>query len=131
MRNVMKEAWKIAREGAKKFGGRAVDYFAEALRVAWAIVKKGVKKVSTAVRVELGIGSNKYKTWVAEIRGYDRRFKFHRNFIRENDAVGCEEYTLDTNRYYEVCDRGNRYFAKVVDGEVVEVKESEVIAYFA
>ncbi|TKH43414.1 hypothetical protein C1I60_14040 [Paenibacillus terrae] len=36
MKNVMKNAWAIARMGAKKFGGSAKLYFVEALRLAWA-----------------------------------------------------------------------------------------------
>lgn len=46
MKNVMKRAWEIAREGVKKFGGKVKEYFAEALKMAWAEFKKGVKKVS-------------------------------------------------------------------------------------
>ena len=39
MKNIMKEAWRIAKEAAAKFGGRAIQYIAEALRMAWAAVK--------------------------------------------------------------------------------------------
>ena len=42
MKNVMTKAWEIAREGAAKFGGKASEYFAKALKMAWAIIKKGV-----------------------------------------------------------------------------------------
>ena|SRR5690625_2261788 len=45
MRNVMKKAWEIAKEGQKKFGGKVKEYFAEALRMAWALVKKGMDKL--------------------------------------------------------------------------------------
>ncbi|MCB5235528.1 hypothetical protein [Niallia circulans] len=43
MRNVMKKAWEIARKGQKKFGGKVSEYLAEALRVAWSLVKKGME----------------------------------------------------------------------------------------
>ena len=33
---IMKRAWQIAREGAKRFGGNSKKYFTEALREAWA-----------------------------------------------------------------------------------------------
>lgn len=39
-RNVMIKAWSIAREAAAKFGGKAVEYIAEALRMAWAEARK-------------------------------------------------------------------------------------------
>ncbi|MGC4375943.1 hypothetical protein WD019_03225 [Fictibacillus sp. Mic-4] len=38
--NVMKRAWEIARKGVERFGGKVKEYFAEALRMAWAEVKK-------------------------------------------------------------------------------------------
>jgi Streptococcus thermophilus bacteriophage Gp111 protein len=51
MRNVMKKAWEIARDGARKFGGSVKEYFAEALRMAWAIVKKGMETVEKIIIV--------------------------------------------------------------------------------
>lgn len=33
-------AWTVARQGATKFGGSARAYFAEALRQAWAFIRK-------------------------------------------------------------------------------------------
>lgn len=42
--NVMKRAWEIAKAGQQKFGGKVKEYFAESLKLAWAEVKKGVKK---------------------------------------------------------------------------------------
>lgn len=44
--NVMKKAWEIAKEAVAKFGGKASEFFAEALRMAWAIKKGGVIKGS-------------------------------------------------------------------------------------
>ncbi|EJR51715.1 hypothetical protein IIO_06174 [Bacillus cereus VD115] len=43
--NVMKKAWKIARKGQKQFGGKVKEYFAQALKMAWSIVKNGMKYV--------------------------------------------------------------------------------------
>jgi hypothetical protein len=45
MMNVMKPAWEIAKAGQKKFGGKVKEYLAEALRLAWASIKKGVEKM--------------------------------------------------------------------------------------
>lgn len=61
MRNVMTKAWEIAREGAKKFGGKVSEYFAEALRIAWSIVKKGMEKVKL-------IGTEKQVAWAEDLR---------------------------------------------------------------
>ncbi|WP_200872121.1 hypothetical protein [Streptococcus oralis] len=32
-------AWEIAKRGAKRFGGSTVEYIAEAIKIAWGIVK--------------------------------------------------------------------------------------------
>lgn len=61
MRNVMTKAWEIAREGQKKFGGKVSEYFAEALRIAWSIVKKGMEK---AIEFK---GSEKQVAWAKDI----------------------------------------------------------------
>ena len=42
MRKIMKCAWKLARSGAKKFGGSVKEYFSESLKTVWALVKKMV-----------------------------------------------------------------------------------------
>jgi|GEM_PF-3601407 len=41
-RNIMVNAWRIAREGQKAFGGKISEYFAQALKMAWAQAKNGL-----------------------------------------------------------------------------------------
>lgn len=36
MKNIMARAWRIAKEGQVKFGGKVSEYIAEALKMAWA-----------------------------------------------------------------------------------------------
>ena len=37
---IMKRAWRIAKSAVKKFGGKAKQYFAEAMKMAWAEAKR-------------------------------------------------------------------------------------------
>lgn len=48
----MVKAWEIARNAVKKFGGKVKEYFAQALKMAWSIVKapKGAIVVNTEVK---------------------------------------------------------------------------------
>lgn len=66
MKNVMTRAWKIAREGQKKFGGKVKEYFQQALVMAWAEAK-APKKVSMEEVAELLkeklAGTAKVNTW--------------------------------------------------------------------
>lgn len=39
MKEVMTNAWKIARDAAKKFGGKAIEYISGALKMAWKMAK--------------------------------------------------------------------------------------------
>lgn len=82
MKNVMTRAWEIAKEGAAKFGGKVKEYFATSLKMAWAEIKAPV-----AVTVELVSGSRKHRSWVAEIVGTHKKFKFERQFINKFQGV--------------------------------------------
>src|SRR5690349_7666055 len=46
LRIVMKQAWAWARHGARKFGGRPIQYLAEALRIVWAEKKKLARAIA-------------------------------------------------------------------------------------
>ena len=61
MKKVMVRAWEIAREGAKKFGGKAIEYIAEALKLAWKEVKAMKEKIQMK-------GSEKQIKWAEDIR---------------------------------------------------------------
>lgn len=41
-KEIMIKAWKIAREGQKAFGGKVREYFAQALKMAWAQAKNEI-----------------------------------------------------------------------------------------
>lgn len=41
-KEIMVNAWEIAREGQKAFGGKVREYFAQALKIAWAQAKNGL-----------------------------------------------------------------------------------------
>ena len=42
----MRQAWAWARHGAAKFGGRPIQYLAEALRIVWAEKKKLAREIA-------------------------------------------------------------------------------------
>ena len=42
MKEIMRKAWNIARQGQKVFGGKVSEYFAQALKMAWAQAKGGI-----------------------------------------------------------------------------------------
>lgn len=41
-KELMENAWNIAREGQKAFGGKVSEYFAQALKMAWAQAKSSI-----------------------------------------------------------------------------------------
>src|SRR5699024_7878168 len=49
------------RKGVEKFGGKAIEYISESLRIAWALVKKGGNKM-----VEMK-GSEKQIKWANDV----------------------------------------------------------------
>ncbi|MCO7127840.1 hypothetical protein NIE88_19005 [Sporolactobacillus shoreicorticis] len=80
MKNVMSRAWEIAKEGQKKFGGKASQYFAMALKMAWKKAKEGNKVVSIAQIIsEL----NEYSTYTArEWKNYGKHRIYLQSFTR-------------------------------------------------
>lgn len=72
MTNVMTQAWTIAKQGQNKFGGKVSEYFAEALRIAWSIVKGLVKEEKQMKLVELQ-GTEKQVAWANSIREWTKR----------------------------------------------------------
>lgn len=64
MKNVMAKAWEIARKGQKNFGGKVKEYIAQALRMAWALNKKGGVEMK---------GSEKQIAWAEDIKKHMHR----------------------------------------------------------
>jgi len=69
MKNVMKKAWSIARNAAAKFGGKAMEYIAMALRMAWEEVKGMKKAVIDRIDELTALG---FKRW--QKNGMDRLY---------------------------------------------------------
>ncbi|MDW0113750.1 hypothetical protein QT711_11180 [Sporosarcina saromensis] len=133
MKNVMTRAWEIAKDGAAKFGGKVKEYFAQALVMAWAEIKKGVEKLEkNFAMIETLSGSRNHKTWVAEITGTHPKFKYNREFIEAWDEwTGAKEFKLYNGKVYEVCNGGNRSYVKVENGEVEEITGGQLAEIFA
>src|SRR3954464_12701186 len=46
LRPIMRQAWSWARPGVAKFGGKPIQYLAEALRIVWAEKKKLAREIA-------------------------------------------------------------------------------------
>ena len=127
MKNIMKRAWEIAKEGQNKFGGKVSEYLFAALKMAWT--EANAPKKAT---VNTTFGSKRNKSWIAEITGSHPRWKFNREFVsavEENEWSG-KVFELE-NGIYEVCDAGDREFVKVENGEIEYLEYAEVTAMVA
>lgn len=51
-KEIMKNAWEIAKEAVKNFGGKAIEYIAEAMKMAWAAAKAGNTSLAKLQAVE-------------------------------------------------------------------------------
>lgn len=87
--NVMRKAWELAREGQKKFGGKVKEYFAEALRLAWAFIKKSMEKVQLK-------GTEKQIKWAENIR--EDVLEIY-NIAKEH-FLKCLKEKMETNAKY-------------------------------
>lgn len=127
MKKVMVRAWEIAREAAAKFGGRAIEYIAGALKMAWAEIKK--PKFIT-VRVIYGWKS----CYVAKIVGTHPRYKLDRQFLREDEKersysgkTGYNIYHIQDNGVYEKSSSGKKEYFVIENGVKKEIEYSDVL----
>lgn len=126
--NVMKAAWAIAKQAVTKFGGSAKEYFAEALRQAWANVKAAKAKVT----FELAADTRKFKTWLAKIVGPHPVYKLDRKFLNADydNEYGEKVFRL-VNGFYEYNNGRRREIIEVANGEIRVIDQSEVLAAIA
>lgn len=123
-KEIMKRAWEIAKKGQEKFGGKAIEYIAEALRMAWKEAKQP-KEIVLKVRHQPSGG----KEWVAEIVGRHPRYNFDRRFLNpvarnwsSSGKTGTTSFLLQEGKVYEVNEPWKgRYFITVQNGEVVDI----------
>ena len=123
-KEIMKRAWEIAKEGQMKFGGRAIEYIAEALKMAWKEAKQP-KEIVLKIRHQPSGG----KEWIAEITGRHPRFNFERKFLNavarnwsSSGKTGTTSFLLKEGKIYEVNEPWKgRYFITVQNGEVVDI----------
>lgn len=64
-KQVMIRAWEIAREGVKKFGGKVIEYFAMALKLAWKEAKRIAADQTGSIKL---MGTDKQIKWAEDIR---------------------------------------------------------------
>lgn len=87
--NVMTKAWEIAKQGQAKFGGKVKEYFATALKMAWALVKKASSVIITPLKAVALEGSEKEIKWAKSIRA-----EVYHTLLNE---VQTEEYIAESS----------------------------------
>lgn len=117
-------AWKIARKGQKEFGGNASEYISESLKLAYQIAKGAA---AIMFKLEIAGGSKHHKSWVAQIKGTDAHWGFKREFIK---AAEYGVWELEDGVYnIKDASKNDQQFLVVKDGQAVEIKKEEVLAY--
>ena len=119
-----------------------LEVFGDNVRQQWSIYR-GVSEMIAPGIFDKAIGRMPSYTWVAEITGFDDKYKYARIFLNGKkdysraNAVGSRgiylEFTLESNKIYEVMaqqtwKRYSRYFCIVTDiGDIEKITETEVI----
>ena len=86
----MKNAWVIAKNAAAKFGGKSVEYIAEALKMAWVAAKEApVHTISQWHAVEAKMRkAGKYT--MADLLGQAKKVEFNEVMHKEGAYYGIE-----------------------------------------
>lgn len=86
---VMSLAWKIAREAVKKFGGKAIEYIAEALKMAWADAKGGNTSLAKFQAVEAKMRKSGKHSMV-QVLNFAKEVKFNEVMHKVGAYYGIE-----------------------------------------
>src|SRR5690625_1470416 len=81
---VMNKAWEIAIEGVKKFGGKVKEYFAKALKIAWALIKKEEKQMDMVNGYEIIERNYTVNGW----QKYGHKRVYFEGYFVFNDIIG-------------------------------------------
>ena len=88
-KELMKNAWEIAKEAAKKFGGKAIEYIAGALKMAWATAKGGNTSVAKFQAVEAKMRkAGKYS--MIQVLDFAKEVKFNEVMHKVGAYYGIE-----------------------------------------
>ena len=101
-KEVMTLAWTIAKRGSKRFGGSVVEYIAEAMKIAWGIVKSEQEREQ----------SYSLKQWRAVEAKMRQAGKYgYASFLGEAKEVKFNEVMHKEGAYYgiEVIADGSNY----------------------
>ena len=88
-KELMKNAWGIAKEVAKKFGGKAIEYIAGAMKMAWAAAKAGNTSVAKFQAVEAKMRkAGKYS--MIQVLDFAKEVKFNEVMHKVGAYYGIE-----------------------------------------
>lgn len=88
-KEVMTNAWEIAKGAVKKFGGKAVEYIAEAMKMAWAAIKDNRTSVAKFQAVEAKMRkAGKYS--MIQVLDFAKEVKFNEVMHKVGAYYGIE-----------------------------------------
>ena len=107
-KQVMVRAWELAKQGAKKFGGKSVDFFRSALVIAWKEVKNGVAVTVRTDRAAELVKSLNVSLKIAE-RLVEVEKAFQDNYAREDKLTFKIWNGYGRSRAYITCPWYSKY----------------------
>ena len=132
LKNIMVRGHELAKEMEGDYMAR----ISAGLKMAWAEYRE---KKEEKVMLNLNHQPSGGREWVAEITGTHPKYKLNRDFLRPvardwsySGKTGTTSFILEIGKIYEVNEPwGDRYFAKIENGEVVRMEAEEVLAQVA
>lgn len=121
MKNIMTRAWEIAKEAVIKFGGKAIEYISESLKLAW----KEVKEMEFDVKEKLlDLGGNLWENY-GKSRIYldrDLALKLYGLEVRFHNSGNPSSAKLDGNKISNSKAKGLVYMLEKLHFDLIENK---------
>ncbi|AZF91158.1 hypothetical protein CHPC954_0023 [Streptococcus phage CHPC954] len=88
-KEIMTNAWEIAKNASKKFGGKAIEYIAEALKMAWSDAEGSNTSLAKFQAVEEKMRkAGKYS--MIQVLNFAKEVKFNEVMHKEGAYYGIE-----------------------------------------
>lgn len=133
--NIMKKAWRLARQWAMRKGGKAIEYISFAMKRAWKIAKNDYKQEHGLQGLEGNEftlqGSNNQPMYLAEVTGIHPKFGLDRNFVSAPEKGRIDHtFELEEKTVYNWKESREQYFGKFENGQMTPLTKEEAIKVF-
>lgn len=136
LKQIMKDAWDLAKTAAYNKGGKAVEYIGETLKQAWVVAKLQYASKHGLTGLDGNkmtlAGSNRQPMYLAVVTGLSAQYGLNRQFEdAPHRGTVLHTFELENNKVYNWKEAREQFFGIFKNGKMQPLSQDEVKAIFA